>query len=226
MKHSFIIIVTLMFVVCNANSQIKKNVTKKAVAVKKTNVKETKTDEQLAIEKAQLWFKEKYVETKFKDPYSYRVVGIKAVAVTNEDYIEKLVVKAKNNMASINLAPEERNKSALEACKKIIKECDERTSLSSSLYERNQKIKKEAQLIAKEIELYLESEEQLKTLIKKKEEMSLEQRCSIVFYDIHLDCYSKNELGNEVLGRFIFPFTKDGVFRDDATTLQMVEKIN
>ena len=56
--------------------------------------------------------------------------------------------------------------------------------------------------------------------------MSEELLNSFEYYNIHLDCYSKNDLGNEVLGRYVFPFTKDGAYVDDETTIRMLEKVN
>ena len=205
------------------------------VTVKKTTPKKvTKTDEELAIEKAQEWFKTNYVETAFKDPYSYRVVGIKAVPLTHRESIDKLISKVKKRMDESKLSPEDRTESALADLKKEIRDGEVNMSLlknKTDVYSRKKyNIYAEYQVkfleLAKRVETYLLDEKEYKSLLSSKAAMSEEQLNTFAYYDIHLDCYSKNELGNEVLGRFVFPFTKDGVVVDDKTTLLMLEKVN
>lgn len=225
--HKFFVIVMCIFAL-GVNAQTKNTIARKRPTTTKNVIKQVKTDEEVAIEKAQVWFKEKYVETMFKDPYSYRVVGIKADSITYGKFIDKRVNRIKKEMEKCDIPIDERTQATAERYKVMARECDEslRETLSSDLRERYQKLKNECLLSAKKIELYLLQKEELKRYVETKEQMSTEQLNIFCFYDIHLDCYSKNDLGNEILGRFVFPFTKDGVYKDETTTLQMVVKIN
>ena len=218
-------------------AQTKKNTMNKrpSVAVKKTTPKKVKiTDEELAIEKAQVWFKEKYVETAFKDPYSYRVVSIKAVPQSHRESIDKLILKVQKRMEKSTLSQNDRTESTLASLKKAIKEGRENMEdlkyKTDTYSQKKYKIYAEYQVkllkLAEQIETYLLDEKEYKNLLSHKAAMTEEQLNSFAHYDIHLDCYSKNDLGNEVLGRFVFPFTKDGVVVDDKTTLLMLEKVN
>ena len=198
-----------------------------------TTVK-VKTDEQLAIEKSQLWFKEKYVESTFKDPYSYRLVGIKAVPITKRESLDKQIIKVKSRMDACKVHPSERTESFLAHCKEEIEKHDEEMAelrkktdgLSVDLYNISAKYRQKWVDGAEEIEKYLINEKEYNQLLATRNIMTEDQLNSFAYFEIHLDCYSKNDFGNEVLGRFVFPFTKDGVFVDDETTLLLLKKIN
>ncbi len=217
------------------NSQTQKLLAKKSNKyTRNTTKKVVKTDEQVAIEKAQVWFKEKYVETHFKDPYSYRLVGIKADSVTKKITLDKLISKVKKRMDECTIHPSERTESFLAHCKEEIKKHDDEMAilknktdgLSVDLYNISAKYRKQWIDGAEEIEKYLLNKKEYNQLQETKSSMTEDQLNSFAYFEIHLDCYSKNDLGNEVLGRFVFPFTKDGVYVDDKTTLLLLEKIN
>ena len=229
MKKLVLILIATIFAFSNANSQVRRTPGKRPSSTVKTTVtNEKKSDEQLAMEKAQVWFKDKYVETMFKDPYSYRVVGIRADSITYGEFLDKMAAIVKSKMEKCDIPAEERTQSIIERYKNVIKECEKSMEeiISSSLYDRYKNLKNKCELAIQKIELYLLQKEELNNIIETKRNTSTELLNEFYFYDIHLDCYSKNDLGNEVLGRFVFPFTKEGVYKDEETTFQMVEKVN
>ncbi|MBR3444639.1 MAG: hypothetical protein IKH14_02050 [Prevotella sp.] len=233
--RQFLFLLFILLSVCANAQSVKSSMQRNSVHSKKTTTTvRVKTDEQIAIEQAQLWFKEKYVETTFKDPYSYRVVGIKATSVTQKESLDKLIFKVKKRMDECTIHPSERNEETLNLCLKEIKNSDEKMAelknktdeYSIEMYNILAKYRKKYIEAAEKIEKYLINEKEYNRLLSTKSVMDESQLNSFAYFEIHLDCYSKNDLGNEVLGRYVFPFTKDGVFVDDKTTLLLLEKIN
>ena len=182
--------------------------------------------------KAEEWFKQAYVETTFKDPYSYRLMGIKAIPITIKQGLEMQLASVLNSIKECSIDTSERNQEGHDSymemyedeMAKAKKEQEiidsgkgtEYTIRRKDVYVKYANIAIER---AKSIALYLldvSGKERIEGIIS---DLSEDQSGSIGYYDIRLDCYSKNSLGNEVLGRFSFPFTEGGapLYGDDTT---------
>lgn len=229
MKKILLLSFVLFFSSGCLNAQVKKAaVRNNSKTVSKQVVHKIKTNEQIIIEKAQAWFKEKYVETTFKDPYSYRVVGVKAVSKTHKEWLDDEVIRTQKKMDDLGISPSDNPYLILAEINESIRKCEIEMdkNKNNQFYYKFKDIRDDCKRLARKAELYIDLGEYLKHVKEMQNDLSTETLNSSIFYEIHLDCYSKNELGNEVLGRFLFPFTKDGAFKNDDTTLQMVEKIN
>ena len=233
--RTFLLSILIAVIAIGAPAQTKKSTSKRKAKTAQTVSKPVvKSDEEITLEKAQDWFREKYVEDNFKDPYSYRVVGIKAVPVTTGESVDKLIAKVKKNMDESSLHPDDCTEAALAEIKAEIAENERQMKLlknKTDEYSRKKyNIYAEYNVkflnLAERVEKYLLDKEEYESLLKSKAAMSEEVLNSFAYYDIHLDCYSKNDLGNEVLGRYVFPFTKDGPVVDDKMTLLLLEKVN
>lgn len=185
--------------------------------------------------KAEVWFKQVYVETVFKDPYSYRLMGIKALPITLKQGLENQLSSVLDNIKKCTIHPSERNQKGHDAY--------------ITMYEKNAALaKKEQEYIdngvdaeyhtkkkaiyvkyaelgaerAKSIALYLLDVSEKERIEGAINNLTEEQSNTIGYYDIRLDCYSKNSFGNEVLGRFSFPFTEKGPLYGDDTVKHIV----
>lgn len=200
----------------------------------------------IIIYQAKKWFKEKVVDVSFKDPYSYRVVGVKAVPVTTSEwadrYIEETVQQInetgyghlmETGLKNFDIVEEHLNRK-IDGLKLKIKEEEIEMSKYKDSYEpieqklyklhsevRNEYVKEKNNLLT-----FIRAEIHLNKLVQLKARMNENELSHIDSYDIHLDCYSKNSYGNEVLTRYVFPFTKDGPFRNEETTLRYLKIVN
>lgn len=198
--------------------------TKKVVSKSTTKslLTEKKSDEQIVMEKAEQWFKDIYVENRFKDPYSYRRVGLKALPVTLKESLVKDMEKAQNIIDTARIAKGSTQKDydvILTECNSVNKDIEKENSFIESgvdvTYHSKRKViyveaLKDFAELARQIDMYLFAIKEKESLLAKINNLTEEEASVLIYYDIRLDCYSKNSLGNEVLGRFLFPFTKEG----------------
>lgn len=140
-----------------------------------------------------------------------------------------------NDIDTCTLDVSHKNKAALDKCMMFYKECEdgikeEQTFIDKGIEVEYHTKRKNAHLeygikfldLAKRINLYLLAVEEKDKTISLINNLTEDQSNKLVFYDVRLDCYSKNSLGNEVLGRFSFPFTINGVLGDKNG----VDKVN
>lgn len=183
----------------------------------------TKPESEIVKENAEKWFKEVYVDKYFKDPYSYRLMGLKAIPISTKEYLLKEIAIMQNDIDTCTVSEGERNKKTHDECmdeyeNSKLKIQEEQDFIDKGIdveyHTKKQAIYKKFGVqyleLAKRIAIYLlavEEKEKTEALINNLTE---EQANQLAYYDIRLDCYSKNSLGNEVLGRFSFPFTVKG----------------
>lgn len=178
------------------NTSVKKSTTK-AIAPKTVEESLLRTEEDIVKEAAEKWFKEVYVEKMFKDPYSYRLMGIKIRPVT---YKEGMLELRKEAQAKLDAANKE-YKDAYYEFKRFN---------SSSQYELDKAYAKAKKIMELNDKMAKMQEEQIKKIDSDIYNASEKELDTKIHYQINLDCYSKNSLGNEVLGRYTFPFAVDG----------------
>lgn len=204
-------VILLSFGVCNAQ--------------KKSNVKTIgiKPESEIVKEKAEKWFKEIYVEKFFKDPYSYRLMGLKVIPVSMKEYLNKELTIVQNDIDTCSVGETDRNKESYDQC--MIKHEESKQSakkeqelvdkgIETTYHTKRGAIFEHAAEryleLAKNIALYLLAIEEKSKIEGQLKNLTEESGNKLAFYDIRLDCYSKNSLGNEVLGRYSFPFSKEG----------------
>lgn len=197
-----------------------KSITAKPIATKPIVAK---PESEIVKENAEKWFKEIYVEAFFKDPYSYRLVGLKTIPVTMKEAFLKELSNIQYNIDTCTIAKADRTQESYDECmrlyeqnlKDIEKEKEKINQGGNAEYCNKriaiyQKYGNEISSIAKGIKLYLFDIGEKAKLENTISQLTEEQSNMLAYYDIRLDCYSKNSLGNEVLGRFSFPFTIKG----------------
>ena len=179
------------------------------------------------------------MEQYFNDPYSYRLMGIKAIPISFKKMLEKNLETVQKDISNCDLAVSDRNKAAYDDCMRRYEEHKKEAEIEQEYINRGKDVeyhKKRKSIlieygakyleIAKKIELYLLAVEEKWKIIPVLKELSEEEANKLAYYDIRLDCYSKNSLGNEVLGRFSFPFTEDGIFggKNDVSKVIQLNK--
>lgn len=188
----------------------------------------TKPESEIVKENAEKWFKDVYVEKFFKDPYSYRLMGLKAIPVTIKEAFLRELSNIQYNIDTCTIAKADRTQESYDECmrlyeqnlKDIEKEKEKINQGGNAEYCNKriaiyQKYGNEILSIAKGIKLYLFDIGEKEKLENTISQLTEEQSNMLAYYDVRLDCYSKNSLGNDVLGRFSFPFTIKGVLGDN-----------
>jgi 23S rRNA maturation mini-RNase III len=184
---------------------------------------------------AEHWFKEVYVESAFKDPYSYKLMGIKIIPVTTKQGLEKQLIQVVNSIENCIIQQNERNQNGYEEYMMIFTKNSELAKKEQEFIERGENVdyhvQKKSIFIkyaefareqAESIAVYLEDLKEKERLEEILNRLSDSLATSIGYYDIRLDCYSKNSLGNEVLGRFSFPFTENGPLYGNDTIYYVI----
>ncbi len=174
---------------------------------------------------AEKWFKEFYVEKNFKDPYSYKLLKLTSEKTNKEQDLTDSISYLTAEIEKCRVAEDERNPTYRQAYQmsfdrvllEIKKDEDlknEKGAGGTEFLNKRIAIKKKYALIyldkMKEYDLYVLNSDEKKRVQEKLSSISPQQANELAYYRIKIDCYSKNSLGNEVLGRFQFPFTEKG----------------
>lgn len=176
---------------------------------------------------AQKWFKESYVEKLFKDPYSYKLlkltsekVNVKQSLIDSISYLDGEMAKC--NIAEKDATPQNRalwqsgydkSFSDLQIQQEKLKNNTDadQVELLNRLIAIHKKYSLKYLSGLKDFDIYFLSKNEKERIQAKILSITPEQGLSLAFYRINLDCYSKNAIGNDILGRFQFPFTEKGV---------------
>jgi hypothetical protein len=185
-----------------------------------------KSEPEIVKDNAEKWFKDFYVENFFKDPYSYKLLKTIVTSKSRKDVLLDTLAKRINNINNSKFSSEKHLEDSRAGCqaeyddseKEIEKyseqlkteTSEERISLIQKIIAVHQKYNALRLILLKDIDLYILEIEEKESLEKQLKELNPEQLNQIAYFEIRIDCYSKNSLGNEVLGRFVFPFTKNG----------------
>ena len=212
MKRVLFILLAVFFIQGICYAQAKSN--------KTTSVK---PESEMVKEKAEKWFKEVYVDEFFKDPYSYRLMGLKALPISVKDMLLNELAIMQNDIDTCSVSDGERNSQTQEECMAKYEESLQNIEKEQEFIDQGidvdyhtkrkavfQKFGPRYLDLAKRIAIYLLAVEEKSKVESLIQNLTEEQANRLAFYDIRLDCYSKNSLGNEVLGRFSFPFTING----------------
>ncbi len=212
---SFILYLFLFCAGTNAYAQSRRTANKQ-VPAKHVFIK--KTEQQIVEENALKWFKEDIVEKSFVDPYSFKLMKEIVVPMSCKEFLETSLAEAKSMMDTCSVAMSDRTLGCADDCQKRAKEnLSMYNSLKDSNDEYNIKMaaiyKKYAAIYAASeynIRMYLITKDQFDSTQSKLKAIDAHLSEEIICYRVQIDCYSKNRTGNEVLGRFVFQFGKDG----------------
>lgn len=215
MKKVLIIYLIILSIIVNGQT------TKNRVSQPKTTLK---VEDTIKLE-AEKWFKTVYVEAVFKDPYSYKLLK---TIVTPKNWREALsdsIARITSFIDATTLSIKDRSMETraeyLAEYNKTIAWIDrdsklskEEKAFSSDEYAKieiiNQDIVHVLKLAMLKIDQYNLNIELRALLEKKLDNLTPEQSKQLAYYEIRIDCYSNNSIGNQILGRFCFPFTKNG----------------
>lgn len=198
-----------------------------AQANKKPVIQKTVINHEEAVKiKAEKWFKEYYVEKFFKDPYSYKVLKLTSEKISVKQSLIDSVAYLTSEIEKCKLAEDERNpktrKEYQEGYDKILAELkSDQLALNDAKEEKNKDylskriaINKKYGLIylerMKDYDLFSLYSVEKNRVLDKLQSLTPENEAKLAFYNIRIDCYSKNSIGNEILGRFQFPFNENG----------------
>lgn len=197
-----------------------------------------KPESEIVKEKAEKWFKEIYVDKFFKDPYSYRLMGLKALPISVKEMLLNELAIIQNDIDTCSVSNGERNRQTQEECMAKYEESLQNIEKEQELIDKgidvDYHIKRKAVFqkfgpkyldLAKRIAIYLLAIEEKSKVESLIQNLTEEQANKLAHYDIRLDCYSKNSLGNEVLGRFSFPFTINGTLGNN-NGIDKVKQLN
>ncbi|WP_321437304.1 hypothetical protein [uncultured Bacteroides sp.] len=185
-----------------------------------------KSEREIVKTNAGNWFKEFYVENLFKDPYSYKLLKITATSKNIKEALSDSLVELDNRIKNSRCSSTMNLDASRAECQKEydktkIEIANESEKLKNStdgndakyIQKRiNIEIKYATDMLGflKEIDLYNLDVKQKESIEANLKSFTSDQLNQIAYFEIRIDCYSKNSLGNEILGRFVFPFTKNG----------------
>jgi hypothetical protein len=195
---------------------------KQQVTLTKTIVSE----EEVVKLKAEEWFKNVYVESVFKDPYSYKLLKTIVTSKTIKESISDSIAIISQSIDTCTLSYKDKGDEGRkewqdfydETKKKLDKDTEtlnlQTDSREIEYYTQRCAIYRKYAIQAletlKRIDLYHLDNREKQNLQNRLSNLTIEQENQIAFYEIRIDCYSNNSFGNQILGRFSFPFTNNG----------------
>jgi hypothetical protein len=238
MKKNLLLLLCVSSSFVGVNAQVRKSASTKP---KPVVVQKVVSENDLVTEKAETWFKTVYVESAFKDPYSYK--HLKTIITTKKlgDALKDTLAIVNNDIDTSKLKPNEvtdayrakvqsmydNAKVDIDKGNQAIK--DNKDDTQTEYLNKRLAIQSRYGIailgILRKIDLYRLAVEQKKRIETKLSSSIPEELDQFAFYQIQIDCYSKNSLGNDVLGRFQFPFNKSG-FISSNNGLNNVKQIN
>ena len=180
-------------------------------------------------ENAEIWFKDVYVEEIFNDPYSYKHLKTITTPKTIEDFLNKKLSDINNQLDNDKsgygyemVNPETRQSSedfynqSLSEIAALTKSIEIDPDATKSKYNNKRidvykKYGKEALDLMERIDIHNLNVEQRNFTLDQLKNLSIDEKKEIAYYEVRIDCYYKNKMGNEILGRFSFPFNVNGL---------------
>lgn len=192
MKNLVLIIFTIVFLPFIANSQSQKN--KSTSSINRL---------QFYTNKAKTWFKDVYVETNFKDHYSYKLMKIELYPVTWNKKGESILISAKEAMdnadTSKSYSPYKRSLSAYVM------------DIMAYGKDTNSYILTQAkQTVDDDLKEYLSLKKSYEVLQENIHTMNPKLKNSICEYAVYLECYGRNGYGNLILNKYSFTINIKG----------------
>ncbi len=161
----------------------------------------------LTPESAGKWFKENYVESNFKDPYSYKLLKVTIDTITVEEQMKTRISLKESDLANIAQKRKD-NQWSIETGQKYIKKGMDKDGTWVKAVER-------ATNSNKELDELPETIEKFKTTLSQMSEV---EKNKAFTYWIYIECHANNSYGNPVLGRYGFrydngDFVKESVYK-------------
>ncbi|WP_316745137.1 hypothetical protein [Pedobacter antarcticus] len=192
--------------------------------VKKQQVKPS--EQSIIAAKSKKWFKEVYVASTFKDPYSYKLMKFEIFPVSFATEAESVRDRSKDEMnyakeklAKIDTSSADSKYQIHNSELKILKtKLDESEKKYGSITKDPNNVL--SQYNNKFMELHYDTAGLYKAseiirinsgLLKSIENVNSKKT---MYYYIDIDCYGANSFGNKVLGSYFFKFNKDGLVGD------------
>jgi hypothetical protein len=192
-----------------------------AQAKKKTTSRPT--EQSVIAARAKKWFREVYVASTFKNPYSYKLLKFDIYPVSYATEAENDLESAQFEIDRANLTLNKidtlSEDSPYKRHNKVLKEL--KVNYDTNLQSYGQDNPKTRQSLLKYNEQFLivhrdttglyEATSAFNTYNTIKKKLSTVKSKSIMYYYIDLDCYGNNSYGGKILGSYFFKFNKDGI---------------
>lgn len=198
-----LLLLAAILICYTSQAQVKKKTPIKKTPVRLTEIQQIKKN-------ALSWFKNVYVDSYFKDPYSYKVLKCDIYPVNNE---EALKSAAEDLSYAVERLDTLKSYSDYGIKKRQYHKAVNNIKVYPTIYSQTD-VDKAKKAWDDEILKYNQA------LSDKKETDSLllvidaNTRKKVSYYMVYLDCYSNNSYGNPVLGKYSFYFDKNGLVRD------------
>lgn len=209
-----------------------------------TSPKQVINIEETVRNNAEKWFREVYVDKLFKDPYSYKLLKLTSERIDVKQSLLDSIVYLNSEIEKCNITEKNRtlesrglwqaayDKVFLDITKDENSLKNEKDEGQVEYWGKRIAIHKKYALqylsTLRDYDLYFLNFNEKNRITQKLETISAAQGAILAFYSIKIDCYSKNSIGNEVLGRFQFPFTENGTIGlgNGLTTVVHLNKVD
>jgi hypothetical protein len=188
-------------------------------AQKKITKRQPVSPDKVAKLKAQKWFRDMYVATTFKDPYSYKLLKCTIVPISYlleyQDNLEQAKESYKRNDTS--------------GTSSVYKGHVERYNLNKADYEKARLEHGDDAYVTKEAKGYMdkyyllawEDSTNFSKAVRDKAmwtialgKLSSQKRNRAMYYYVDIDCYGSNSYGAKILGRYTFKFDGQNIIGD------------
>lgn len=165
---------------------------------------------QIYTNKAKEWFKDVYVQTYFKDPYSYKLMKIVLSPITFDQKYQSLL---ESNERELNVADTSKSSSPYQINKRTYKALTSypRDTMDYILIQYRDKI-------STSLSNYLSLKESSMTLRKTYEAMTAKVKNSVYEYTAYIECYGRNGYGGIVLNKYTFTIDSYGICTNVKST--------
>lgn len=172
--------------------------------------------------KTSKWFKDVYVESNFKDPYSYKLMKCVLYPLTLSEWADEskreLMYRLVGKDTSDRFGEYQNSKKKVEQ-KRIRYEEVINSSDTTEIKYRKADYNFEMYLANKILKEYTDIkniENEIETLLKESDDKALN---AISYYKVYIDAYGKNSIGNSVLGKYYYMIDKNGVTQGEVKTM-------
>jgi hypothetical protein len=185
---------------------------KKKPITKLTEIQQVKSS-------AMSWFKNVYVESNFKDPYSYKVLKSTIIPISFKEGLESMIDQAERSAKRTDTADwgsdyKIQRRKYFQSERYHKNRFTDADTLKQAYINSNKILKWELSKVNDEIKKHFAFKSERDSLIKLKGSISEKKAIETFYYIVYIDCYSNNSYGNAVLGKYSFHYNKNGLVRD------------
>ena len=164
------------------------------------------------------WFKNVYVESYFKDPYSYKLLKCDIYPTTLKEVIEGYIRDLDSEIYLADTSKFYSDYGKIAEKNQLLLKYNKRYPVSDTTTSEFKKRIEEMKLVKiklqDELAKYNEILERSNNLKNRLKSLTVSESNKIWQYSVYIDCYSNNSYGNPVLGKYSLYFNNKGLVRD------------